>query len=66
MQELTAETAAFDTQFGSKQEEAAQLRRQLKALYSTYEAKKSERAGLREQFQARVLAPAVEQLAHVV
>ena len=51
MKEMDEEDLQFEEQVGSLKEQAELYTKKLKKLYASYQTKKSEREGLRKEFQ---------------
>lgn len=51
MKEMDKEDMEFEEHVGSLKEQAQQYTKKLKKLYASYQTKKSEREGLRKEFQ---------------
>jgi hypothetical protein len=54
MKAMDKEDLEFEEQVGSLKEQAEQYTKKLKKLYASYQTKKSEREGLRKEFQVHV------------
>lgn len=55
MKEMDKEDMEFEEHVGSLKEQAQQYTKKLKKLYASYQTKKSEREGLRKEFQVWLL-----------
>lgn len=55
MKAMDKEDLEFEEQVGSLKEQAEQYTKKLKKLYASYQTKKSEREGLRKEFQVSAL-----------
>lgn len=57
MKAMDKEDLEFEEQVGSLKEQAEQYTKKLKKLYASYQTKKSEREGLRKEFQVSIFLP---------
>jgi chromosome segregation ATPase len=56
MKAMDKEDLQFEEQVGSLKEQAEQYTKKLKKVYASYQTKKSEREGLRKEFQVGIAA----------